>query len=191
MKRYTHSQLQEILEQHKLWLNDSSTGSRADLYYADLRDTNLSNANLFKAILSNANLRDADLSGANLSNASLFYADLKRANLKEADLSNADLDGANLKEADLSNADLSNASLREANLFSIKGKTIYTFTGPQHLAYMCDGFIKIGCEYHSVADWVNNYHTIGADNGYSPEDIELYGNWILGMDYILKKGDIK
>ena len=56
----TAEKLQEILEKHKLWLNDEPDGERADLREADLREANLSGADL-----SGANLSGADLSGAN------------------------------------------------------------------------------------------------------------------------------
>lgn len=55
----TTDKLNEILQKHKLWLNNEAGGERADL----------SGANL-----SRANLRRADLSRANLSGASLDYA---------------------------------------------------------------------------------------------------------------------
>jgi uncharacterized protein YjbI with pentapeptide repeats len=83
--------LKEILEQHKLWLEDSLRGNRADLSDADLRCANLSGANL-----SGANLSGADLSDADLSDADLSGANLSGANLSDADLSGANLSGANL-----------------------------------------------------------------------------------------------
>ena len=48
--------LQYILDNHKLWLEDSTKGKRAYLRYADLRGANLRGADL----------RDADLIGADL-----------------------------------------------------------------------------------------------------------------------------
>ena len=73
MRTIEKEELQEILEQHKLWLSsDGKEGKRADLRYADLRY---------------ANLRSADLRYADLR-----YADLRYANLRSADLSSADLD---------------------------------------------------------------------------------------------------
>jgi len=50
----TNINLKEILEQHKLWLEDSTKGKRADLRVADLSC----------ADLSGADLRGADLRGA-------------------------------------------------------------------------------------------------------------------------------
>ncbi len=62
------------LAAHKLYLNSTLTGIRANLSYANLRDANLSYANL----------RDADLRGANLRGANLSYADLSYADLRDA-----------------------------------------------------------------------------------------------------------
>ena len=98
--------LKDILEQHKLWLEDSLRGNRADLRYADLKYANLIDANL----------SDADLRYANLSDADLSYADLRYANLSDADLSYADLSDANLRYANLRYANLSDADLSDADL---------------------------------------------------------------------------
>jgi hypothetical protein len=73
MKTYTAEELAEVLEKHRLWVNDEEGGERA----------NLSGANLSGADLRGANLRGADLSVANLSVANLRGADLRGANLRE------------------------------------------------------------------------------------------------------------
>jgi hypothetical protein len=114
------AELNEILEQHRLWLSDPTKGSRANLSRADLSGANLSGANLSGAYLSDANLSDADLSGAYLSGAYLSGAYLSGANLSGANLSgaylsDANLSGANLSDANLSDADLSGAYLSGAN----------------------------------------------------------------------------
>jgi len=114
-------ELETALEQHALWLEDTSQGARADLYDADLSDAllrgvNLSGANLRGAHLSGANLRGAFLRDVYLDNADLSVADLDDADLKGAFLRGADLRGANLSDADLSYADLGGASLRGAHL---------------------------------------------------------------------------
>jgi len=72
--------LSDILLGHASWLQDSDTGTCADLSSANLRYADLSGA---------------DLSGADLSGADLSGADLSGANLRDADLSDADLRGAN------------------------------------------------------------------------------------------------
>jgi hypothetical protein len=102
------SELKEILEQHKLWL-DGRGGERADLGYANLQNANLLGANLKDANLTGANLSYADLKGADLKGA-----DLTRANLKDADLHGANLHGANLYRANLHGANLYRANLQGA-----------------------------------------------------------------------------
>ena len=77
------SELKEILEQHKLWIDGK--GGKC----ADLEDTNLTGANLI-----GANLTDANLTGANLRAASLWGA-----NLTDANLTGTILWGANLTDA--------------------------------------------------------------------------------------------
>lgn len=67
MKTYSQTELQTILEKHKLWLEGGGKkGERANLYGA-----NLYGANLFGAYLPKANLSESNLSGANLSGAIL------------------------------------------------------------------------------------------------------------------------
>ena len=63
----TKSELNEILEKHRKWLNDEEGGEKATLSGADLRRANLSGENLSGADLSWADLRRADLSVADLS----------------------------------------------------------------------------------------------------------------------------
>ena len=114
------NELQEILEQHQLWL-DGNGGKRADLrnadlHNADLREANLRDADLSGAILCNANLRLADLRGACLHKANLCWAYLHGAKLSSADLSNANLNCAHLCNANLSDANLYNTNLLNVNL---------------------------------------------------------------------------
>jgi len=121
MKTYTPEELAEVLEKHRLWLDDEEGGERADLRDADLSGADLSGAYLRGAYLrgadlSGADLRGADLSGAYLRDADLSGADLSGAYLRDADLSGADLSGADLRGAYLRGADLSGADLRDAYL---------------------------------------------------------------------------
>jgi len=89
------SELKEILEQHKLWIEtNGAEGKRANLkgaivtganlYGADLEDTNLTGANLIGANLTDANLEDTNLTGANLTDANLTGTILWGANLTDA-----------------------------------------------------------------------------------------------------------
>ena len=111
------SELKEILEQHKLWIDTNRVqGNGADLEDADLDGESLENAYLSGANLSGANLTQADLGGANLYGANLYGAILTRADLTGADLYGADLTGADLYGADLYGANLTGASLRGTDL---------------------------------------------------------------------------
>ena len=115
------NELKEILDQHKLWLADKSTGRRADLSYADLRFAGLRGCDLRHASLRGANLRYAKLRGCDLRFAKLRGCDLRDAGLSGCGLRGCDLRGcdlrfANLSGADLSGADLCGADLRVANL---------------------------------------------------------------------------
>ena len=96
-----HEKLNEVLKEHRLWLQNKSDGERA----------NLSGANLSGADLRWADLKWANLSGTDLSGANLKWADLSGANLSGANLKEANLSGTNLKRADLKRADLKRADL--------------------------------------------------------------------------------
>ena len=150
MRNINQKELNEILKDHKLWLegkggkcaNLSDVDLRytnlnnsdlryvnlrgADLSGADLRCTNLSNANLTCANLGGANLTCANLSSAYLEYADLKYADLIDSNLRYVNLIYGDLRCANLEGADLSNADLNNANLVRAKLIRAKLKDVKT-----------------------------------------------------------------
>jgi uncharacterized protein YjbI with pentapeptide repeats len=156
--------IEEILNQRKLWLTSEGKEGR----WVDLRGADLRGANLRGADLSYADLRDADLS----------YADLSGADLRGADLSGADLSEATLSDADLSEATLSDADLRGANLIGVVGKNIIKFNGGMHLLIYVDGFIRIGCQYHTLDHWLKHGRQIGEDAGYTDLQIEVYMNFI-------------
>jgi len=67
------SKLNEILDQHKLWL-DGKGGKRADLGGANLTGANLTGAYLGFANLNTTDLTGVDLTGANLTDANLTNA---------------------------------------------------------------------------------------------------------------------
>jgi hypothetical protein len=106
------SELKEILEQHKLWIETNGVqGQRADL-----RGANLIGANLKDAYLEGALLNYAILQGANLGGTDLGGADLQGANLGGTDLGGAYLGFANLRDAYLGGAYLGGAYLGGATL---------------------------------------------------------------------------
>ena len=171
MKTYTPEELAEVLEKHRLWLDDEEGGEQADLSGANLRGAylsganlrgaNLSGANLSGAYLSDANLRGANLSGANLSDAYLSDANLSGANLSGANLSDANLRGANLRGAYLRGANLDGANLDGANLSELS--SIWGLTGNlrEVKAIQADTWpvtytathMQIGCQLHALTEW--------------------------------------
>lgn len=91
----TKTELNEILELHKKWVN-SGTGKRADLNGVNLRSADLTCADLTAADLTAADLTYADLRGAYLRGANLCSAELRGADLRGADLTGANLDFSQL-----------------------------------------------------------------------------------------------
>ena len=148
-------ELKVIITEHRLWLEDKSKGKKADLRNADLKGADLHDANLH-----DADLHDADLHGANFKGANLSYVDLRGADLHDADLSYVDLCGANLHGADT------------------RHTCINTIKLSRHTLYQHNEYIQIGCEKHSIFEWVNMYKQIGIANDYSDVEIEIYGNVI-------------
>ena len=84
----TQTELSEILEKHRKWLEAKGEGERANLSYARLRGADLSRTDLSYAHLHGSDLRGADLSYADLSHTDLRGADLRGAYLRGANLYN-------------------------------------------------------------------------------------------------------
>ncbi len=118
--------LSKILEEHKVWITSMrESGSRANLYGADLRG-----ANLYGADLRGANLCGADLRGANLCGANLCGANLCGANLCGADLRGADLYGADLPDL------------------------TFVILGEKYFISITNGeYVRAGCQNHTVEEW--------------------------------------
>ena len=96
-------------------------------------------------------------------------------NIKDALLKNS---GADLSGADLYGADLSRADGIKLPIFNI--------TGTLHSLLYMNGNIRIGCENHSLTEWVENYKTIGKENGYSEDQICEYGGYITTIATLIK-----
>jgi len=98
-------------------LNEPSFFLReANFQGLDLRYANLRYANLTNSDLSDADLRYADLSNANLANSDLSNSDMSYANCYNANFRYVNFRGANLKETNFYNANLYDANLRHTNL---------------------------------------------------------------------------
>ncbi len=172
-------QLDKILKDHKLWLeSDKKEGKGAYLQGANLQGANLQRTDLREANLREAYLQGANLQGANLRGANLQEANLREANLQRTDLREAYLQGANLQEANLREAYLQGANLQEANL---QRTNIITFQANRDFAFHHEGYIKIGCKGMMLDEWLDRYEEIGKEEGYTNQEITMYGHWLKGL----------
>ena len=93
-------------------------------------------------------------------------------NVKDCLIKNS---GADLRGADLCGANLYGANLRGAKNIKLP---ILSLNGSKHSLYYINDIIQIGCEKHSVDEWIKNYESIGKNNDYTEEQITEYGNYI-------------
>ena len=85
--------------------------------------------------------------------------------------------GINLTGADLRGADLRGADLRGADLHEASGP-FATGSFGCHNAVAAGGYISIGCERHTYAEWLKRYEEIGDAHDYSAAEVAMYGRWI-------------
>jgi hypothetical protein len=142
----------------------------ANLMGADLRGAYFRDADF-----RDADFRDADFRDANLSGADLRGADLRGAYFRDAYLSGADLSGANLRGAYFMDANLMGADLRGAILDTILMQFSYC---NYHYAVAYQGYVKIGCENMKAEEWLEKYHVIAKEHGYSEDAVEAYLGFI-------------
>jgi hypothetical protein len=164
--------LQQLLDLHGKRTKGEAGGQRANLRGADLRGANLRGADL-----RDASLYGADLRGADLRDASLYGADLRGASLYGADLRDASLYGADLYGADLRGADLRGAKFKIAEQELTVNDTQSNFTilvGSRDYGYRVDGFLKIGCQEHTIEHWLENVRAIAEKHHYTPTQIDEY-----------------
>ena len=111
--------------------------------------------------------------------ANLSYADLRYANLSSANLRSADLRSANLRYANLSSANLRSADL-------------LVFHFKRHVGYFThDGNIIIGCHNKPIAEWLDTYKVLAAQEGYTKLESVVYGKFIKLCDKMQKHHDKK
>lgn len=121
-------------------------------------------------------------------------ANLRDANLVDADLRDADLRGANLRDADLCYVNLRCADFRDADLrYAVfhgadfgHSKGVISFCGQTYLAVAFEAggerYINIGCFSKPVKEWMQCYKKVGAENGHTKHEINLYGAFIKFID---------
>ncbi len=189
--------LQEVLELHKMWLDNEEGGERAnlsgeDLSYvnlrsANMRDANINHGNLYGADLSHAILEGADLSHAILEGAILEGVDLEGVDLNHANLSYADLSGTNLSYANfygtnLSYANLTNTNFYLTNLYKAKGdfvgvENIGSRSDTTHYFYNIDKVI-CGCFSGTMEEFEEK-----VKESYSEGDIE-YQEYMMAIEFL-------
>lgn len=165
--------------------------SGADLRYANLCGTILSEADLSGAYLNYANLRQADLTGAYLRGANLGEATLRGAKLngetilREASLKEADLRGVDLTAIELDLADLREAKINESDNpteFSPKWGLVWKLVNRAEVREALDEagraaeLAALQAELDELnADGLNNASLYGADlRGLNLSHLNLY-----------------
>jgi uncharacterized protein YjbI with pentapeptide repeats len=108
--------LQDVLQQHSLWLRSNGTeGARADLRGKSLEFAG-SDVLVGSTVLNGVDLRRADFRGAKMRNVDFTGADLQVARFDQANLRWAVLANTDLRFATFISANLQSANLRGANL---------------------------------------------------------------------------
>ena len=161
----TQTELSEILEKHRKWLEAKGGGERADLHEADLRGADLRGAELRYT-----NLRGADLCEADLCGADLIVADLREADLHGADLCGADLRGADLRGADLRGADLCGADLYRCTLPLWCGG-LHIILDRLQMAQLIYHFCSMECEDLEVVELQKSMYAFANEFAESREDL--------------------
>jgi len=164
--------IREILKRHRLWLDDTDQGERADIRGADIRGADIRGANLEGAYLEGADIRGADIRGANLR-----FADIKGADIRGADIRGADIRGANLIGADLTGTRFSFDYKADP---SLKGKVLKAVQA-EGCALKMDQWHS--CETsHCIAGWAVTLHPEGKELE-SKSTTYLAGRLLLGLDH--------
>ena len=114
-------ELNDILENHKKWLEGEEGGVCADLRDTNMTGTDLRGADLRHTDMKGTDLRDANMTGTDLRGADMRDADMKGTYLRDANMTGTDLRGADMRDADmkgtdLRDADMTGTDLRGANL---------------------------------------------------------------------------
>ncbi len=111
----TQVALDEMIAQHKRFIEARPNGKKLVLRHCDLTGLDISNRDLSDAELLNCDFSRANLTNSKLERARLNCSIFRSASLSRANLSKSDLRGCVLASADLSMANLRCADLREEN----------------------------------------------------------------------------
>lgn len=160
-------ELDNIINQHLLWLKGDSDGVRADLRFKDLRGLNLKGKCLVQA-----NLGSVDMTGMDLERTDFDYANLYRAKMNDTCLNGTKFNFANMENCDLRDASMKRSELRGCNLrhanlnrVNLKGSDIRHVVGNNSeiktlligvydIVYTTES-MAIGCKQYPINNWFN------------------------------------
>jgi len=142
MKKYTQEEISEVIRLHRLWLEGSSQGVRADF-----RNTALHGVRFCGVDLRHADFRGADLVGVNF-----YLAILRDTIFRHATLHDVDFCCAILRDADLYGVNLSGADFCRA---IGDGKRIRTYQF-KFTVNIYDDRLQIASQNYSQREWFND-----------------------------------
>jgi hypothetical protein len=161
MPRYTAEELLELCDRSaannvKLRLDN------ADCSNLILRKFNFAGARLSGANFSGSNLAMVNFSGATLGDANFYNAKLVGANFTDATLERASLQAAYCRSANFSYAACSGVDFTDADMrntvitgMTLENSNFMVLTLPRWTVYVHSDSIRIGCQYHTHAEWYN------------------------------------
>lgn len=129
--------LQEMLDNHILYLNNDPTGVQLDLTGKFLNQVDLNGVDLRDSILVDTSIIYSDLSGVNFSNADLTNANFLGSYFEDSIFANATLSYTQFVNADLTNANFSDANLFNANLRKATKSGLITNVNTQYYDIQC------------------------------------------------------
>jgi uncharacterized protein YjbI with pentapeptide repeats len=164
--------------------------SGRDFRNADLRGRNLEFGFFLGAIATGSYLRGADLSWAILKNADFRECDFRGAHLHGVDFSGAKLQGADFRDAymhgvNLLGADLTGANLEGANVLKCK-QYVAIIRASRGSIVAIDDDIRIGCQRMTLAEWLEQFETVGRAAGYTEQQIVEYGIYLRAIRDVLE-----
>jgi hypothetical protein len=122
-----------------------------------------------------------DQNKSNFIKANLSRAILPGVDFSKVNFSGATLDGVNFNRADLTGTNITCYQLYSTSCIdTILDYTLLKIQGSRHLFCAYDRMIRIGCEYHSVDEWLEqgNYTNTYFQNEHQEykEYIKMYKN---------------
>jgi len=124
----------------------------ADCIYTNFRGANCSRADFREANCRDAVCCDADFRGANCNGADFRGADCRGTDFREAEFCLANCRGADFREAKIEISQLYLADCVNAML----DHPLIKIHGSRDLFCYYNGWVKIGCERHTIEEWLNH-----------------------------------